>query len=105
MITITSAEARSLRLALQTGETITLPRLLSLISDPTRFRIIKALTLHPRLCVTDLAHLLFLTAPTISHHLRILKDADVVVCERDGQTQCYEIAPTEAARLLRKLVI
>jgi ArsR family transcriptional regulator len=104
MITITSAQAQTLRLALQTKETVTLPHLLSLLADPTRFRVVKALALYPKLCVTDLAHLLLLTAATISHHLRILKDAGVVSCERMGQTQCYELTRTDAAQLLKKLV-
>lgn len=100
----TPSALRNLRRALTTAETHSIPSLLSLLADPTRFRIVKALMLHPKLCVTDLAELLHITPPSVCHHLDLLKRAGVVGSERHGQTQCYELLRTPESNFIRSLI-
>lgn len=105
MIRLKPHQINMLRTELESRKTDQLSALLSLISDTTRFRIVKALVLHPMLCVTDLAMLLHLRIPTISHHLRLLKHTGIAQSRRLGQTQRYSLTKSSNARLLKKLVL
>jgi ArsR family transcriptional regulator, lead/cadmium/zinc/bismuth-responsive transcriptional repressor len=59
-------------------------------ADPTRLRILNAL-FHRELCVCDLAAVLGMNQSTISHQLRILKQADLVRYRRDGKIVYYAL--------------
>ena len=67
-----------------------LAQLLKVIADETRLRILGALAEEPA-TGKDLAERLALTAPTISHHMRKLTDAGIVVAESDAQRQWYRL--------------
>ncbi|HYJ13744.1 MAG TPA: metalloregulator ArsR/SmtB family transcription factor, partial [Thermomicrobiales bacterium] len=64
--------------------------LLKVIADETRLRILGAIAGEP-LTGKDLAERLDLTPPTISHHMRKLVDAGVVVATSDAQRQWYQL--------------
>ncbi len=53
------------------------------LADRNRLRIIKLLQ-HKALCVCELTAVLGITQPSVSRHLRILRDAGLVGDERDG---------------------
>lgn len=59
-------------------------RLFKALGDETRLRIVGTLA-RRTLCVCDLARELGLSQPTLSHHLKILRDVGLVVGEKDGQ--------------------
>ncbi len=61
------------------------------LSDPTRIRIIKLLQKRP-MCVCELTSILGVGQPTVSHHLRILRDAGVLDSIRNGLWVEYEIS-------------
>jgi biotin operon repressor len=67
-----------------------LARLLKVIADETRLRILGAIAERP-LTGKELAARLSLTPPTISHHMRKLTEAGVVVAESDAQKQIYSL--------------
>jgi biotin operon repressor len=67
-----------------------LARLLKVIADETRLRILGAIAERP-LTGKELAARLSLTPPTISHHMRKLTEAGVVVAESDAQSQIYSL--------------
>lgn len=67
-----------------------LARMLKVIADETRLRILGAIAERP-LTGKDLADRLSLTPPTISHHMRKLTDAGIVVAESDAQKQIYSL--------------
>jgi DNA-binding HxlR family transcriptional regulator len=67
-----------------------LARLLKVIADETRLRILGAIAEEP-LTGKDLAERLGLTPPTISHHMRKLSEAGIVVAESDAQRQWYRV--------------
>ena len=65
--------------------------LYKIFGDSTRLRILFAL-FESELCVCDLAKTCGLTVSAVSHQLRILKQADLVRCRRDGKAIFYSLA-------------
>ena len=68
---------------------------LKALSDPLRLRMLSAIASDPRgeSCVCDLAELAEVSQPTVSHHLKVLKDVDVLTSERRGTWVWYKINP------------
>ncbi len=66
-----------------------LTRFLATLGDNTRLQILFVLGEHERLNVTEIASHFNVRRPTISHHLKILRDADVVGREQVGQEVYY----------------
>ncbi len=52
-------------------------------------------------CVCEIASIFNLTQPTISHHLKVLRDAGLVDCERRGTWVHYQIVPSALDRVTR----
>ena len=83
------------------GNTIErLSRLFSALSDPTRLKILHALTVAKELCVCDLAVLAELSVSAVSHQLRLLRDRDLVQARRDGRMVFYSVADDHVATLI-----
>ena len=61
------------------------------LADPTRTKIVHALTLAPELCVWDLALLLDLSVSALSHQLRLLRERDVVARRKVGRIAYYSL--------------
>ena len=64
--------------------------LFKVFGDSTRSRIICALSIE-KLCVNDLAALLHMTQSAISHQLKILRDARLVRCNKQGREAYYTL--------------
>lgn len=60
------------------------------LSDTTRAKIVHAL-LHQELCSCDLAAVLGMTAPAVSHHLRTLRQLRLVKSRREGKLVYYSL--------------
>ena len=67
-----------------------LRRMLAALSDPTRQQIVAVLS-KERLNVTELTERFSLSQPAISHHLRILSSAGLLVQERHGRERVYRL--------------
>jgi len=67
-----------------------LRRMLAALSDPTRQQIVAVLS-RERLNVTQLTERFSLSQPAISHHLRILSSAGLLVQERHGRERVYRL--------------
>ncbi len=65
---------------------------LKAMADPTRLAVLRRLLDGPR-NVTQLCGLLGVDQSLLSHHLRVLRDAELVVGEREGKAVRYRIAP------------
>lgn len=65
---------------------------LDALADPTRLRIVHLLARHESLCVCEIESAFDLGQPTISHHLRILRDAGLVTVARRGTWAYYALA-------------
>jgi ArsR family transcriptional regulator len=74
-------------------------RLLAALADPTRLAIIRQLAADTETCACDFTASCDVGQPTVSHHLRVLREAGLVVSDRRGQWIFYSIAPGVAERL------
>lgn len=74
-------------------------RLLTALADPTRLAIVRQLAVETESCACDFTSLCDVGQPTLSHHLRVLREAGLVTSERRGQWIFYRIAPDVAERL------
>jgi len=74
--------------------------LLKAIADPYRLTMLATLAAaSDEVCVCDFTDALPLNQPTVSHHLRILREAALVTCERRGTWVYYRIAADARARI------
>src|SRR5512133_1013106 len=79
----------------------TAARFFKALSDPTRVAIVNRLAAAEECCVCDLNAAFDLSQPTISHHLKVLRDAGLVESSRRGTWAYYRLVP-EAVRALRQ---
>ncbi|MQM26984.1 ArsR/SmtB family transcription factor [Glycomyces albidus] len=65
------------------------------LGDPVRLRLLSLIASHAggEVCVCDLTEAFDLTAPTISHHLKVLKEIGLVTSERRGTWVYYRAEP------------
>lgn len=70
------------------------------LADAHRLTILATLSrVDGEVCVCDFTDGLPLNQPTVSHHLRILREAELVTCERRGTWVYYRLAPGTFERL------
>ena len=72
---------------------------ISLLSDSSRLRIFWLLC-HCEECVLNISALTGMSSPAVSHHLRLLKEAGILVSLRDGREVYYSAADTPQCREL-----
>jgi ArsR family transcriptional regulator, arsenate/arsenite/antimonite-responsive transcriptional repressor len=70
------------------------------LADPTRVAIINCLSAADEVCVCSLTDTFDLSQPTISHHLKVLREAGLVESSRRGTWAYYRLVP-EAIDALR----
>lgn len=63
--------------------------LLKALSDPIRLRLMSIIAAAEETCVCDLTAPFAVSQPTISHHLKVLREAGLVECERRGTWVWY----------------
>lgn len=74
-------------------------RLLTALADPTRLAIVRQLANETETCACDFTSCCNVGQPTVSHHLRVLREAGIVTPERRGQWIFYRLDPSTAERL------
>ncbi|MFI0349382.1 ArsR/SmtB family transcription factor [Actinomadura sp. 9N407] len=86
---------------LSEGEAVDLAKVFKALSDPVRLRLLNliASTEGGEACVCDLTGPFELTAPTISHHLKVLRQAGLIEGERRGTWVYYRVVPEALIRL------
>jgi DNA-binding transcriptional ArsR family regulator len=70
-------------------------RLLAALADPTRLSIVRQLAAAgpDAICACDFTECCNVSQPTISHHLKVLREAGVVESRRIGSNVWYSMAP------------
>jgi ArsR family transcriptional regulator len=68
-------------------------QLLAALADPTRMEILRELAGAPEVCACDFTSCCDVSQPTVSHHLKVLRDAGAVTSERRGNWVDYASAP------------
>jgi ArsR family transcriptional regulator len=64
------------------------------LSDPIRLQLVDVLRRHAgKVCVCELTPLFAVSQPTVSHHLKVLRDAGLVDVERRGLWSFYYVIP------------
>jgi len=79
-----------------------LAELFKALADPTRVAIVNRLS-QGECCVCDLNAAFDLSQPTISHHLKVLRDAGLVDSTRRGTWAYYRLVPDAVGRLRQTL--
>jgi ArsR family transcriptional regulator len=67
--------------------------MLAALADPVRLSIVRQLGEIDGVCACDFTECCTVSQPTISHHLRVLREAGVVTSERQGTNVVYSLAP------------
>ena len=73
------------------------------LSEPTRIHIFWILC-HCEECVCNIAAAVDMSAPAVSHHLRILKKSGIFISRREGKEVYYTLSDTPQAKLLHRSV-
>jgi ArsR family transcriptional regulator len=78
-----------------------LARMFKALGDPVRLRLLSlvASSAGAEACVCDLTAPFSLSQPTISHHLKVLREAGLLECERRGTWVWYRVVPAGLAQL------
>lgn len=92
--------------ALSEERAITLARDFAVLADPVRLRLLSLLASAPagEVCVCELVEPLERSQPTVSHHLKILVQAGIIVGEKRGRWAWYRPVPERLAQLQNVLV-
>ncbi|MGI8332635.1 metalloregulator ArsR/SmtB family transcription factor [Actinomadura scrupuli] len=89
------------RAPLGEDEAAELARVLKALADPVRLRLVGLIGARGagETCVCDLTAAFELTAPTISHHLKVLREAGLISSQRRGTWVYYRLVPGALERL------
>ncbi|MDR7417612.1 MAG: metalloregulator ArsR/SmtB family transcription factor [Armatimonadota bacterium] len=77
---------------------------LAALADPIRLGIVELLSRHERMCVCDIVTAFDVGQPTVSHHLRVLREAGVVDVIRRGPWAYYGLRRDTLKRAAQDLV-
>ncbi|WP_073484088.1 ArsR/SmtB family transcription factor [Streptoalloteichus hindustanus] len=94
-----------LREPLSAEQSEALARMFKAVADPVRLRLLSLIASHVdgEACVCELVGAFELSQPTISHHLKVLRDTGLVTAERRGTWVYYRVSPEPLARLASAL--
>jgi ArsR family transcriptional regulator, arsenate/arsenite/antimonite-responsive transcriptional repressor len=83
-----------------------LAALFKAVADPVRLRLLSLIACHEggESCVCDLLDAFDMTAPSVSYHLKILREAGLISSERRGTWVYYRVNPEVMARMSAVLV-
>ncbi len=90
---------------LSTDEADRLARVFKALGDPTRVRLLSLIAAQPEreACICDLVDPVGLSQPTVSHHMKQLVDAGLVVREQRGRWAFYRVVEETLTLLSRAL--
>ncbi|WP_424808349.1 ArsR/SmtB family transcription factor [Rhodococcus sp. 27YEA15] len=84
-----------------------LARMFKALGDPVRLRLLTLVASHPgaEACVCDISDTFDLSQPTISHHLKVLRQAGILECARRGTWVYYWVVPRALQQLSALLLV
>src|SRR5947209_17925014 len=75
-------------------EAVRMAEVAKALGDPIRLQLVDVLRQHAgKVCVCELVPLFDISQPTVSHHLKVLRQAGIVGCEREGLWAYYYVIP------------
>lgn len=77
------------------------------LGDPVRLRLLSLIASHPggEACVCEISATFDVSQPTISHHLKLLRSAGLLDCERRGTWVYYRVIPSALHQLSSVLCV
>jgi len=72
---------------------------LKALGHPVRLGIAMALARQPGTCACDFADVFGVSQPTVSEHLRVLREAGLVMTRRRGTQICYSLDPSAVRKI------
>ena len=87
--------------ALAKSQAVELAAMTKALGDPVRLRLMSLVASHPggQACVCEISKTFDLSQPTISHHLKMLRSAGLLDCERRGTWMYYWVVPSALQQL------
>ena len=76
---------------------------LKALGHPVRLGIAMALARTPQTCACDFAEMFGVSQPTVSEHLRVLREAGLVTTRRRGTQICYSLDPAAVKQVGKML--
>ena len=91
---------------LSAADATQIARVFKALGDPVRLRLLSLIASHAggEACVCDLTEVFDLSGPTISHHLKVLREAELITGERRGTWIHYRVVPQRLASLADLLI-
>ncbi|MFI7538284.1 ArsR/SmtB family transcription factor [Streptosporangium sp. NPDC049376] len=98
---ILDCDSPLVREPLDAPRSATVARVFKALGDPVRLRILSIVASHAggEACVCDITGAFDLSQPTISHHLKVLKDVGLLTSERRASWVYYRAVPERLAEL------
>jgi len=82
------------------GQAVRMASVAKALGDPIRLQLVDVLRKHAgKVCVCELVPLFDLSQPTVSHHLKVLREAGIVDSERQGLWAYYYVIPDAVKEL------
>ncbi|HEC13554.1 MAG TPA: transcriptional regulator [Acidiferrobacteraceae bacterium] len=78
-------------------------RFFAALGDTYRQQIVLIFEPNEELCVNEIANMFSLSRPAISHHLKVLRDAQLLVCEKRGKEVYYSVNYSYCADVLKSV--
>jgi DNA-binding transcriptional ArsR family regulator len=87
--------------ALGAPHAVELASMFKALGDPVRLRLLSLIASHPggQACVCEISGTFDVSQPTISHHLKLLRSAGLLDCERRGTWVYYWVIPAALQQL------
>lgn len=87
--------------ALAESQAVELAAMFKALGDPVRLRLLSLIASHPggQACVCEISSTVDVSQPTISHHLKLLRTAGLLDCERRGTWVYYWVIPQALQQL------
>jgi ArsR family transcriptional regulator, arsenate/arsenite/antimonite-responsive transcriptional repressor len=87
--------------ALGEPQAVRLAGMFKALGDPVRLRLLSLIASHPggQACVCEISGTFDVSQPTISHHLKLLRSAGLLDCERRGTWVYYWVIPAALQQL------
>ena len=101
LVVLECAAAPLVRDPLTAGQVVQVAGVFKALSDPVRLRLLSLIASHAggEACVCDLTPAFAVSEPTISHHLKVLREAGLVTSERRASWVYYRVVPKALAEL------
>jgi ArsR family transcriptional regulator, lead/cadmium/zinc/bismuth-responsive transcriptional repressor len=85
------------------SEAVDVAAVFTQLADATRVRILCMLA-SGELCVCEMADILGMSQPAVSHHLRVLRQFDAIRFRKSGQRTVYDISDNQIGETIRRLL-